>query len=320
LKGIKYTKNPKILAQEALINDQRQLLEDFIRLEAYRKAIYSRVSEDSIVVDLGCGSGILSFFAYQAGAKKIYAIENSDYIIQLAEKVAEFNSFNHKIKFINKHSNMITKDMINEEIDILITETLGTWALEENILTNIIDFRDKFLKKGGTIIPNQINLYLVPYESSKLHKKDIVLGEKLKDKFKIDFDQYLIPNNAIGYVLDNSDFKITRNNFLIAPIKFADIDLEKTTENQINKSFKIDMINIGNDRLLHGFCGYFDAILSHKTDHTISLSNSPIEHDTNFSQVYFPIQKPIRIKSNNIINIQIEFTPPSNWVLKYEVE
>lgn len=317
---IKYTKNPKILAQKALISDQRLLLEDFVRLEAYRKAIYSQVSKESLVVDLGCGSGILSFFAYQAGAKRIYAVEKSKYIIQLAERISEFNSFNDKIKFVNENSNLITKDMINEEIDILITETLGSWALEENILTNIIDFRDRFLKKDGIIIPNQIDLYLIPYESSKLHKKDMELINKLGDKFKIDFDEYLVPNRGIGYVLENSDYKIKEDNFLTDPIKYTEIDLETTTENSFKKTFKIEMKNFVKERKLHGFCGYFNAILSRKTDDIISLTNSPIKHDTNFSQVYFPIQDPISVKSNDVLNISIKFTPPTNWVVNYDIE
>jgi len=34
--------------------------------------------KDKIVVDVGCGTGILSMFAAQAGAKIVYALEMSE--------------------------------------------------------------------------------------------------------------------------------------------------------------------------------------------------------------------------------------------------
>jgi ribosomal protein L11 methylase PrmA len=50
---------------------------DFVRVEAYRQAL--RISSKGhTVVDVGCGTGILSFAAADYGAAKVYAIENAD--------------------------------------------------------------------------------------------------------------------------------------------------------------------------------------------------------------------------------------------------
>ena len=46
--------------------------------------------KDKIVVDVGCGSGILSLFAAKAGAKRVYAIEASG-VAEAARKIIEKN-------------------------------------------------------------------------------------------------------------------------------------------------------------------------------------------------------------------------------------
>ncbi len=55
------------------------MMQDYIRTSTYQRAILSNMTDfrDKIVLDVGAGSGILSFFAQQAGAKKVYAVEGS---------------------------------------------------------------------------------------------------------------------------------------------------------------------------------------------------------------------------------------------------
>lgn len=56
------------------------MLKDSVRTRAYQRAIENNPSdfEDKIVLDIGCGTGILSIFAARAGAKHVYAVENAE--------------------------------------------------------------------------------------------------------------------------------------------------------------------------------------------------------------------------------------------------
>lgn len=59
------------------------MMQDYIRTATYHKAIISNLKDfqDKVILDVGAGSGILSFFAAHAGAKKVYAVEASSMAI-----------------------------------------------------------------------------------------------------------------------------------------------------------------------------------------------------------------------------------------------
>ena len=58
------------------------MLKDTIRTDAYRDFMYENkdLFKDKTVLDVGCGTGILSMFCAQAGAKRVIAVDNSNII------------------------------------------------------------------------------------------------------------------------------------------------------------------------------------------------------------------------------------------------
>lgn len=80
---------------------QQNMLQDFVRTYTYQRAILSNLEDfkDKVVLDVGAGSGILSFFAAQAGAKRIYAVEAST-MAHYAQKLVDSNNYSNCIKVL----------------------------------------------------------------------------------------------------------------------------------------------------------------------------------------------------------------------------
>ena len=134
------------------------MLADNIRVEAYRRAIFQTVRKGDRVVDIGTGTGILAFFALQAGARKVYAIETGP-IIEVAKKTARENGFFDRMDFIQQDS---TQTEIPERVDVVVTETCGCVGIDEGIIDTVNDARKRFLKKDGHIIPAKLRLLAAP--------------------------------------------------------------------------------------------------------------------------------------------------------------
>lgn len=82
---------------------QQGMLQDTVRTSLYQFAILENKADfaGKTVLDVGAGTGILSFFAVQAGAKQVYAVEASG-MARKAEKLSQGNGLSHLVTVVNK--------------------------------------------------------------------------------------------------------------------------------------------------------------------------------------------------------------------------
>ena len=75
------------------------MIQDKVRTEAYRDFIYGHKNlfKEKVVLDVGCGSGILSLFCARAGAKRVIAVDNSEIVYKAMAVVLE-NKLDDKIQ------------------------------------------------------------------------------------------------------------------------------------------------------------------------------------------------------------------------------
>jgi ubiquinone/menaquinone biosynthesis C-methylase UbiE len=270
------------------VSEHFDLLSDHIRMKAYQAAIHATVRQGDIVADLGTGSGVLAFFAIQAGAQKVYAIERND-IISEAEKLAEKNGMAGKVVFIKGSSDQVN---LPEQVDVIISELIGLFGLEENLLHFITDFRQRFLKAGGTLVPAWLDLYLMPVESQELW--DATVGLWRKDFYGLDFSPVRTAGFSRTYPM-NCAGKVRR---MASETHLAHFDFYNLTKMQTSFKMRIPLESRGT---MHGYVGYFLAGLAPG----IILSTSPDKPPTHWNQIFFPLEEPVEIKEGDILECKI---------------
>ena len=124
-----------------------------------------------IVLDVGCGTGILSMFAVQAGASHVYGVDCSS-IIDHAALIVKTNGFGDKITLIK--AKMEDVELPVPYVDIIVSEWMGYFLLYESMLNTVLYARDKWLKKdGGIVFPDKAVLYICAIEDEQMKKERI---------------------------------------------------------------------------------------------------------------------------------------------------
>ena len=167
-----------------------KLLRDYERLSVFKEAIDDYAirnernyngSNAKVAFDLGCGSGVLSYFV-RPYLDKIIAIELNNSTYQLAkENLKEFD----KIQVFNDDLLSFDFSKLNEKADLIICEMLDTGLIDEEEIP-VLNRARKFLKDGGEIIPCGMinsaepvfmNNHFIQYEDDEYSPIYVSLGE-----------------------------------------------------------------------------------------------------------------------------------------------
>ncbi|KAF2675705.1 S-adenosyl-L-methionine-dependent methyltransferase [Lentithecium fluviatile CBS 122367] len=143
----------------------REMIEDSVRTQGYRDFIEKNAGlfAGKVVLDVGCGTGILSLFCARAGAKKVFAVDNSDIALRAKEIVAK-NGYQDTIEVIQgRVEDFHTQRLIGKDkVDIIISEWMGYGLLFEGMFDSVIRARDLCLKEDGLMVPSHCTLRLAP--------------------------------------------------------------------------------------------------------------------------------------------------------------
>ena len=140
-----------------------EMLKDSVRTITYKNAILhnKHLFRDKVVLDVGCGTGILSMFAAKAGAKMVIGVDYSA-IVEQAKEIVKENKMDDIITIVSGKVEEVNLPV--QEVDIIISEWMGYCLYYESMLDTVLFARDKWLAEGGLVFPDRATLYVCAIE------------------------------------------------------------------------------------------------------------------------------------------------------------
>ncbi len=284
----------------SIINFHRYMLADEGRTASYRKAIAETVRPGDVVVDIGTGTGILAFFACQAGARRVYAVEVGP-AIELARQVCAQNGLQDRVVFLNDLS---FSAVLPERVDVIISEILGSVGLQGGILGLMIDARRRMLKEGGRLVPQTIELYVVPVEAPAEQRR-IDLWKQGLWGFDFSSIRPFAVNNYYNFTCDPKSL-------LSAPASLGRIALSHIESPYVRGAASTVATRAG---VLHGIACWVSLGLSER----INISNSPGDADVRWSQAFFPLATPVPVSGGEEISAVLSTHDGAEWRWRVKV-
>ncbi|XP_063986507.1 protein arginine N-methyltransferase 5 [Diachasmimorpha longicaudata] len=247
-----------------------------------------RNNKELIITVVGAGRGPLVRAALQAAdlAKarvRVYAVEkNPNAIVTL-----------HALKtdVFGPRVTIVACDMRDwkspEMADILVSELLGSFG-DNELSPECLDGAQNFLKDDGISIPQRYTSYIAPVQSAKLYQ-----GLKaFYDKEKGPLANFETPH--VVYLQSKYDIAPVQPLFTFShPNRDLIID---------NSRYDVRTFMVQQNCMLHGFSGYFDAVLFDN----VTLSIVPDSHSKgmlSWFPIFFPIREPIQLKAGDEIKV-----------------
>ncbi|KAK9688568.1 hypothetical protein QE152_g35226 [Popillia japonica] len=288
------------------------MLKDKARNKAYKQAIQDNkdIFEGKVILDVGAGTGILSVFAAQAGAKKVFAVEASD-IYKIAEEVVKENNFEDTIQVIHDRIENVTLPG-NIKVDIIVSEWMGFYLLHEGMLDSVIWARDHFLKSDGLLFPEAATIYSSPCSVPTMYEEwDHVNGVSMKSfasKLRIQASQK--PDTTV----------VKPDQILAEPEVVLWIDLREVTVEDLH-CIKVQHIAVANKQgKYQGICIWFTCTFPSSSTEPVILSTDPDEEETHWKQTTVVLPNEADVQESEPIAYELVLTRSENNDRHYNIE
>jgi Ribosomal protein L11 methyltransferase (PrmA) len=265
------------------IEYHRTLIADRVRNEAFEAALRAVIKKGvTTVADIGTGTGLLALMAVKLGAREVFLYEAAE-VAGVAAKVLKANGARN-CHLIPCHS---TEMVDPPKVDVVVSETLGNYALEEHVIETLADAKKRFLKPGGVLIPRRIEQIVAPVVSDRVQAEFAAWD---MTGFDLSVAKAMSLNNIYVRTFGAKEL-------LEAKVwDTVDLGADGKSARKGEASWKPKTATT-----VYGFATWWSAELAPG----IALSTAPDAPRTHWEQLYFPLLQPIATKAGDTIVVNL---------------
>jgi len=275
-----------------------EMLKDTVRTETYMQAMLKNkhLFKDKVVLDVGCGTGILSMFAAKAGAKHVYGVDMSS-IIEKTRQIVKDNDFADQITLIRGKIEEI--ELPVQKVDIIVSEWMGYFLLYESMLDSVLVARDRWLADDGVLLPDRATLYLCAIEDADYKAEKIGFWKNVYG-----FDMSAIEQTAMEEPIVDI---VEESAIVTSSCPILTLDLNTCTIKDLTFKGSFEISAEKND-YVHALVAYFDVEFS--AGHTpVGFSTSPMTPSTHWKQTVFYLKDELVMHTGESVKGVIEVEP-----------
>lgn len=137
---------------------QWAMLADKPRCEAYAQALEKVVQKNSVVVDVGAGTGLWSALALQLGAKQVIAIEETQMANSIPLILKKLNLPTAAPRFLLHNQNSFDCDL-PLATNVVVSELFGNDPFQEGALATLSHVAKRLKSKNVTYLPEKVEIF-----------------------------------------------------------------------------------------------------------------------------------------------------------------
>jgi hypothetical protein len=156
----------------SMMQHYRGMLAQKKRIEAFRRAIHAVVRPGDRVLEVGTGLGTFAFFAADAGAGHVWAVDGTP-VVHVAKAIGTLNGYAGRIEFLR---GWIPNLVVPERCDLLIFEDFAPRLLDAGSFRLLGRLLKDYAVEDVRTVPCRARLMLAPFRSARV-RRDVLSFE-----------------------------------------------------------------------------------------------------------------------------------------------